>query len=375
MALRRTLSWGEGWGGDGRSGTVTLELKSFYGRSDRRARGDRRGLGGCMRRSPCMCTSPPPVVKTSAEQGGKGGSGAPMELKAWLEQQSLDAETVRSQLELIGIDELSELLTLRPEEVEALDVSLQDKHTLVSAIGSSLDLFVWLHDWGLSGLNAQIDELGVETPEDLLDLSPDEIDALQAKLVEKLQLSKAIAHLDSEHAALAERRALLRQKREANDAAMMPPPPAPASPCKRPPADAGGCRGQARSCQEPLETPPRSLLPSASPRWSREDAETDGPKTWSGMSSVAASGGLSAGMFGLTSAAGAQRKSCIGGSRPPSAVKAISSVKPPLGKTIGKRRVADRRAGRRNSPPRKGFSHIFQQAVDVRTLRTVECPF
>ena len=92
MALRRTLSWGEGWGGDGRSGTVTLELKSFYGRSDRRARGDRRGLGGCMRRSPCMCTSPPPVVKTSAEQGGKGGSGAPMELKAWLEQQSLDAE-------------------------------------------------------------------------------------------------------------------------------------------------------------------------------------------------------------------------------------------------------------------------------------------
>eukprot|EP01043_Picozoa_sp_COSAG02_P061760 COSAG02_NODE_8363_length_2597_cov_6.304243_1_plen_34_part_10 len=32
---------------------------------------------------------------------------------------------------------------------------LQDKHTLVSAIGSSLDLLVWLHDWGLSGLNAQ----------------------------------------------------------------------------------------------------------------------------------------------------------------------------------------------------------------------------
>eukprot|EP01043_Picozoa_sp_COSAG02_P082935 COSAG02_NODE_21055_length_804_cov_3.634043_1_plen_101_part_10 len=101
-----------------------------------------------------MCTSPPPVVKSSATQG-QGGSAAPMELKAWLEQQSLDAETVRSQLELIGVDELSELLTLRPEEVEELDVSLQDKHTLVSAIGSSLDLLVWLHDWGLSGLNAQ----------------------------------------------------------------------------------------------------------------------------------------------------------------------------------------------------------------------------
>jgi hypothetical protein len=322
-----------------------------------------------------MCTSPPPVVKSSATQG-QGGSAAPMELKAWLEQQSLDAETVRSQLELIGVDELSELLTLRPEEVEELDVSLQDKHTLVSAIGSSLDLLVWLHDWGLSGLNAQIDELGVETPEDLLDLSPDEIDALQAKLVEKLQLSKAIAHLDSEHAALAERRALLRQKREATDAAMMPPPPAPASPCKRPPADSGARRDQARACHEPLGSPARALLPSAPHSWSGENAETDGPKTWSGMSSVAASGGLSAGMFGLTSVAGAQRKSCIGGSRPPSAAKAMSSVKPSLGKTIGKRRGADKRAGgRRNSPPRKGFSHIFQQVVDVRTLRTVECPF
>lgn len=322
-----------------------------------------------------MCTFPPPVALNSAQQG-KGSSGAPMELKTWLAQQSLDAETVRSQLELIGVDELSELLTLRPEEVEELDVSLQDKHTLVSAIGSSLDLFVWLHDWGLSGLNAQIDELGVETPEDLLDLSPDEIDALQVKLVEKLQLSKAIAHLDSEHAALAERQTLLREKREANDAAMMPPPPAPASPCKRPAADTGAHREEARACQEPLGTPPRALLPSAPHSWSGEDTETDGPKTWSGMSSVAASGGLSAGMFGLTSGAGAQRKSCIGGSRPPSASKAMSSVKPSLGKTIGKRRSTDKRTGgRRNSPPRKGFSHIFQEVVDVRTLRTVECPF
>ena len=308
------------------------------------------------------------------EQGRSGGSAAAerMELKTWLEQQSLDAETVRSQLELIGVDELTELLTLRPEEVEELDVSLQDKHTLVSAIGSSLELFVWLHDWGLSGLNAQIDELGVETPEDLLDLSPDDIDALQAQLVEKLQLSKAIAHLDNEHAALAERRALLMEKQEASDAMMMPPPAAPAAPCKRP-METGPRR------EEDQLASTHGALPSASRSWSGEEAGVDGPKTWSGTSSVAASGGLSAGMFGLTSGAGPQRKSCIGSSRPPSTGKAGSCVKPPLGKTIGKRRGTDHKAGgRRHSPPRnsKAFSQMFHtHSVDVRTLRTVECPF
>lgn len=328
-----------------------------------------------------MCTSSPPVALSAPEQGC-GGAAPEMELRTWLEQQSLDAETVRTQLELIGVDELKELLTLRPEEVEQLDVSLQDKHTLVSAIGSSLDLFAWLHDWGLSGLSAQIDELGVETPEDLLDLSPDDIDALQANLVEKLQLSKAIAHLDSEHTALAERSALLVAKREACDAAMMPPPPpVPASPCKWP-ADRGARREDAgrRAMQDALS--PRPVLPGGSRSWSGEESGdesgADGPRTWSGMSSVVASGQLTAGMLGLTSGAGAQRKSCIGGSSPPSgkATACTSGVKPPLGKTIVKRRgAATRVGGRRNSPPRKGFSRIFPQHDDVRALRTVECPF
>ena len=195
---------------------------------------------------------------TPEGDGGDAGAAAParMELRTWLEQQSLDAETVRTQLELIGVDEVSELLTLRPEEVEQLDVSLQDKHTLVSAISSSLDLFLWLHDWGLSGLISQMDELGVETPEDLLDVSPDEIDALQVKLVEKLQLSKAIAHLDSEHAALAERSALLAAKRKASDAVMMPPPPVPASPSKRS-VDRGTRRGEAGAREVTHASPPR----------------------------------------------------------------------------------------------------------------------
>jgi hypothetical protein len=331
-----------------------------------------------------MCTSPPTVASSSYASEGVGAEH--MELETWLEQQSLDAAAVMSQLERIGVDELSELLTLRPEEVEQLDVSLQDKHALVSAIGSSLDLSAWLRDWGLSGLNAQIEELGVETPEDLLDLSPDEIDMLQVKLVEKLQLSKAIAHLDNEHAALAERRTLLRSKREASDSAMMPPPPAPASPAKPPQSGAarGGEGGASAAAAAAAPVPfPSAVLPSASCSWSggESDAATDGPKTWSGMSSVATSGGLSAGMFGLTSAAGTQRKNCIGGSRPPSGGKAAGGVKPPLGKTIGKRRGTNHRAGpitsgaRRNSPPRKGLSSLFQKHVDVSTLRTVECPF
>ena len=347
--------------------------------------------------------------------GGGGGGGAPgravgvgakqMELESWLGKQSLNARTITAQLAEIGVDELDELLTLRPEEVEQLEVSLDEKHKLVSAIGSKLDLSAWLQEWGLSALAAQIDELGVESPEDMLDLLPEEIELLHAKLVEKLQLSKAIAHLDSEHAALAERRSLSAelaaqagQQKRASDMALMPPPPAPASPDK-PPRGGGGASEAARWRATAtggadvfrLAVPDLAVLPSASRSWDgsmdspKEEyggAAADGPKTWSGMSSLAGTGGLSAGMFGLTNGAGQQRKSCIGGSRPPSGGRTGGPAggKPPLGKTIGKARRrpavgAGSGGTRRTSPPRKGLDLFNRHPADISMLGTVECPF
>eukprot|EP01050_Picozoa_sp_SAG11_P028935 SAG11_NODE_7943_length_1079_cov_1.024490_1_plen_157_part_10 len=64
-------------------------------------------------------------------------------------------------------------------------------------------------------MTEQCGELGVSTPEDLLELQPEDIELLDLPggdaaqgLVLRLQLTKAIAHLEREHTALAERSAL-----------------------------------------------------------------------------------------------------------------------------------------------------------------------
>ena len=56
----------------------------------------------------------------------------------------------------------------------------------------------------------------------MLDLAPAEIERLPVRLVEKLQLTKAVAHLDMEHAALQERSRLLREREAAASCALAP---------------------------------------------------------------------------------------------------------------------------------------------------------
>ena len=156
-------------------------------------------------------------------------------VSAWLTKCGLDSSKLLPQLDDMGIENLKDLVLLRPDEIETLDIPLGQKHKLVTAIDTDLDLPAWLSEWGLESLTSELDELGIEEPDHLLDLSLDEIEALPTNQASKLQLAKAISHLDSEVSALVERQMLLARKRHAVDSAAMPPPPPRFSP--RPAAD------------------------------------------------------------------------------------------------------------------------------------------
>ena len=89
-------------------------------------------------------------------------------------------------------------MTLHPHEIDSLSgVSVAGKIALVTAIGR-IDLLEWLKEWGLEPLAAQLDDLGIEEPSHAIDLLPEEIEGLETTPIFKLQLMKAIAHLESE---------------------------------------------------------------------------------------------------------------------------------------------------------------------------------
>ena len=89
-------------------------------------------------------------------------------------------------------------VTLHPHEIDSLSgVSVAGKIALVTAIGR-IDLLEWLKEWGLEPLAAQLDDLGIEEPSHAIDLLPEEIEGLETTPIFKLQLMKAIAHLESE---------------------------------------------------------------------------------------------------------------------------------------------------------------------------------
>ena len=261
------------------------------------------------------------------------GSG----LAEWLTKQGLDATKMVPLLEAIGVDDLRELLTLGPEEIEELPhLQLQHKHRLASAIGATIDLTAWLQEWGLAALASSLEAEGIETPEDMLDLAPAEIERLPVRLVEKLQLTKAVAHLDMEHAALQERSRLLREREAAASCALAP---------RQGSSDAEATR-----------------VRSDSP------GTESGPRTWSGTRSCS----VSAGIYGLPgTSASTARKSLIGASRPPSRSGAAKAVGGPVGTGIGKRRIG--RGGDAGRPPRHPGKR--RAAPHARVLLSAECPF
>ena len=65
-------------------------------------------------------------------------------------------------------------------------------------IVAGLDLKAWLQEWQLEDLYEELDELGCEEPEDLLDLLEEEFEEMECSIAVKIQLAKAIAHLDNE---------------------------------------------------------------------------------------------------------------------------------------------------------------------------------
>jgi hypothetical protein len=164
-------------------------------------------MGG--RWNDCVCTERQKVTppKHSDDQ---------LALQEWLCAQGLGTQVVLRELDSLGVEQPTDLCFLRPEEIDGLSLSLTVKHTLVTAIDATLDLSAWLSSWGLVALAGQIAELGVQTPEDMLDLMPEDIELLDLPgaddgIVLRLLLNKAIDYLDNEHSALAERATLLHE--------------------------------------------------------------------------------------------------------------------------------------------------------------------